>query len=228
MGSPEILYNDAHILVVVKPSGVVCEHTDKNDGLPDILGTAFPDEHFFTVHRLDRPTAGVMVYAKDQKSAARLSEDFAEGRVEKEYFAVVCGSPNESSGELFDLLYYDKTAGKSYVVRRSRKGVKDARLEYFLLSSVDTDDGTLSLVRVRLMTGRTHQIRAQFSSRGLPLYADRRYGGRGEGSLGLFCKSLEFCHPKSRERMKFECRPNDDLPWRLFNLGVNNSDENAF
>lgn len=227
MTTPEILYNDDDIAVVVKPSGMVCEHTDKNDGLPDILCAALSGQSFFTVHRLDRPTAGVMVYAKNQRSAAKLSTLFAESRVEKEYLAVICGSPAESSGELFDLLYFDRNAGKSYVVRRPRKGVKDAKLEYFLCSSVDTDDGTLSLLRVRLMTGRTHQIRAQFSSRGLPLYADRRYGGRGEGSLGLFCKSLEFRHPKSRERMKFECRPNDDLPWRLFNLGVNSSDENA-
>ncbi len=215
----EILYSDDDIAVVRKPAGVVCEHTNANDGLVDLLCKMFPGEHFYVVHRLDRPTVGVMVYAKSSAVAADLSDAFANGRVKKEYFAVICGQPPESCGELFDLLYYDKRVGKSFPVRRQRKGVKDARLEYFLRSCVDTDDGTLSLLTVRLYTGRTHQIRVQFASRRMPLYADRKYGGRGNGALGLFCAALEFDHPKSRKHIRFECTPDDDMPWSLFNTG---------
>lgn len=216
---PEILYSDDDVVIVRKPAGVVCEHTDANDGLVDLLCKMFSDVHFHVVHRLDSPTVGVMVYAKNSAAAAALSDAFANGRIKKEYLAVTCGQPPESSGELFDLLYFDKRVGKSFPVRRQRKGVKDARLEYCLMSCVDTDDCTLSLLRVKLYTGRTHQIRVQFASRHMPLYADRKYGGRGSGNLALLCASLEFDHPKSGKHMRFECTPNNVMPWTLFDIG---------
>lgn len=215
-----ILYKDDDILVAVKPSGMVSEHTSAGDGFPDILADR-PEVRengmsVYTVHRLDAPTSGVMVFALNKSAAARLSADFASDRVEKEYLCALCGIPNESSGTLSDLLFYDKRAGKSYVVDRLRKGVREAVLDYRLLDGADTDEMTVTLVGVTLKTGRTHQIRAQFASRRLPLYGDRRYGGRGHGGLGLFCRKLTVLHPSSGKKLTFEASPPDSLPWTLF------------
>lgn len=233
-----ILYEDDDILVAVKPSGTVSEHTTAGDGFPDILERLLEKQGkrrtVYTVHRLDAPTSGVMVFALNKSAAARLSADFASAcadsarsdsawsdsdHAEKEYLCALCGIPNESCGTLFDLLFYDKRAGKSYVVDRPRKGVREAVLEYRLLDSADTDEMTVTLVATTLKTGRTHQIRAQFASRRLPLYGDRRYGGRGQGVLGLFCRKLTFFHPSGGEKLTFEASPPDSLPWTLFGGG---------
>ncbi len=223
-----ILYKDDDILAAVKPSGMLSEHTDARDGFPDILerllGEQGEKRTVYTVHRLDAPTSGVMVFALNKNAAARLSADFASAsadsaRAEKEYLCALCGIPNESCGTLCDLLFYDKRAGKSYVVDRPRKGVREAVLEYRLLAGADTDEMTVTLVAATLKTGRTHQIRAQFASRRLPLYGDRRYGGRGQGGFGLFCRKLTLFHPSGGKKLIFEASPPDSLPWTLFGGG---------
>ncbi|MBQ8849632.1 MAG: RluA family pseudouridine synthase [Clostridia bacterium] len=200
----DIIYFDKDICVCVKPRGVLSEGEGQTS-LPLLLEGELRERgvsvKVYTVHRLDKETEGLMVYALSQRAAAELSRQIREGELEKEYVAELCGVPKESEGELCDLLFYDRTRGRSYVVTRERKGVKEARLAYHLLES----DGVYSRVRVKLYTGRTHQIRAQFASRKMPLRGDRRYGaGADSGEFSLRSCYLRFRHPVSGEMMEFE------------------------
>ena len=158
----EILYSDNHIIVCVKPVGVDAEHD-----MPAMLGG-----DIFTLHRLDKNVGGVMVYAKDRATAADLSKAIADGDMVKEYVAMVHGTPPET-GDWEDLLFKDSRKNKVFVVKRQRAGVKKARLEFTRKTA-----GDRSLVHIRLHTGRSHQIRVQFSSRGFPLVGDHKYGSR--------------------------------------------------
>ncbi len=203
----KILHSDEHIVVAVKPRGLVSE-TGCKDSFPDRLARLLSDKDgadtaLFAVHRLDRETEGIMVYAKSAASAASLSKSITEGRWEKIYKAVLCKTPAESEGELHDLLYYDRARSKSFVVTKKRQGVKSASLSYKLLESYPNG---CSLIEVRLGTGRTHQIRVQFASRAIPLCGDRRYGAPAEygNSLALCAYKLSFPHPKDGEQMSFE------------------------
>ena len=175
----EILYQDREITVCVKPVGVDSEHE-----LPAQLG----GEHY-TLHRLDKNVAGVMVFARTKAAAARLSRDIQEGRMVKEYLALVHGTPPES-GDWEDWLFKDSRKNKVFVAKKQRPGVKYARLE-FTRRTV----GERSLVHVRLHTGRSHQIRVQFASRGYPLVGDHKYGSRAEETAPmLFSCRLTFPH----------------------------------
>jgi 23S rRNA pseudouridine1911/1915/1917 synthase len=201
-----IIYEDRYIAVCEKAAGELSEGETK-DALPTLLRTYFNEKgekntDVFTVHRLDRETSGVMVYARDAKSAAALSESFRTRDAEKIYLAVCNGHLEQASGELCDLLFYDRRVGKSYVTDKKRNGVKDASLEYEVIGEADG----MSLLRIKLHTGRTHQIRVQFASRKHPLVGDRRYGApKSEYSgVALVAKNLSFTHPHSRERMEFE------------------------
>lgn len=177
----EILFSDNNITVCVKPVGLDSEHQ-----VPEALKAQLGGE-FFTVHRLDKNVGGVMVYARNTTAAAALSRSIQEGTMAKEYVAIVHGTPPEY-GDWTDLLWKDSTKNKVYVVNRERKGVKKARLEFTRLR-----EGEASLVRIRLYTGRSHQIRVQFASRGFPLVGDHKYGAKDESPAPfLFSCCLDF------------------------------------
>lgn len=164
----EILYQDKDIVVCIKPVGL-----DSEKDLPEELKTQLGGE-IFTVHRLDQNVGGVMVYARTKQAAAQLSNAIQDGTMVKEYVALVHGTPSDT-GDWEDLLFKDSRKNKVFVVNRERNGVKKARLTYHLLSS-----GENSLVRIRLYTGRSHQIRVQFASRGFPLVGDHKYGAKDD------------------------------------------------
>lgn len=200
----EILYEDSSVIVVIKPQGILSQ-SDKNGGESMVARLS---EHtgrgIFPVHRLDKETGGVMVYAKTQKAAATLSRDMSEHRFYKEYLALVHGVPVENSGTFCDLLFHDRAKNKSFVVKRERKGVKKAELYYEVLETKEKDGEKYSLLRVVLHTGRTHQIRVQFAHRKMPLSGDRKYGAKdGEKNLGLWAARLKFFHPETGEEMEF-------------------------
>lgn len=146
---------------------------------------------FYPVHRLDREVGGLMVYARTSSAAGSLSKIIQQGNMKKEYLAVIKGTPEASGGIYEDLLLHDGKKNKSFVVKRLRTGVKKARLSYRVL---DTLEGR-SLVQIRLFTGRSHQIRVQFASRGMPLVGDGRYGG-GSGKIALWSVRLSFHYGK--------------------------------
>ena len=191
----EILYENDDLIVAVKPAGVLSEMDGEKQSMPllllkDAKEKGKPDARFFGVHRLDREVGGVMVYAKNKQTAARLSLAIKERRILKEYLAVVKGAP-EGSGTFEDLLFRDRETMKTYVVNRRRAGVRDAKLSYEKLGQTVHEGQTLSLVKVRLFTGRTHQIRVQFASRKMPLWGDGRYGsGGGKDRPALFSAHL--------------------------------------
>ena len=186
----QILYSDKEIAVCVKPVGL-----DSESEVPEKLKQLLGGE-VFTLHRLDKNVGGVMVYARTKAAAARLSRLIQENAMVKEYVAMVHGTPPES-GDWEDLLFKDSRKNKVFVVKKQRAGVKAARLEYRTLCA-----GERSLVRIRLHTGRSHQIRAQFSSRGFPLVGDHKYGSRAvETAPMLFSCCLSF------EGKRFEMLP---------------------
>ena len=210
---PEILYSDPHIAVCVKSPGI-----DSETGMPALLREALGGS-FFCVHRLDRAVGGVMVYARTKQAAAALSACVAADGMKKEYLAVAQGVPDETKGSMRDLLYHDASRNKSYVVTRPRRGVKEALLDYELLETREYEGRTLSALRIALHTGRSHQIRVQLASRGMPLVGDGRYGSALRGCpLALWSERLHFTHPLSGEDMDFSCPPPDSIPWTLFGL----------
>lgn len=212
-----ILYRDADLLVAFKPYGVLSERHDSQPNLPALLYEQCGCE-VYPVHRLDKTTEGLTLYALNSAAAAALSAAIADGSVEKEYLAAADGEL-PPHGELSDLLYYDRARGKSYVVTRTRRGVKEARLSYERLMTAELDGAIVSLLRVKLMTGRTHQIRVQFASRKHPLAGDRRYGStiRTEKIALCACK-LRFTHPKTGERMTFSAAPENEVFSRFGNM----------
>lgn len=211
----EILYEDRHLWVVVKPADLLSEQTPKQDGFADLLAKE-NGGYVGVIHRLDRGVGGVMVYAKTPASAAKLSAAVQNHEIQKEYLAVVCGAPAEDSATLKDLLFHDRFANKTYVVERARKGVKEAILDYQTLETIHNELlGDFSLLKIRLHTGRTHQIRAQFSHRRLPLLGDRKYGGFSSDSIALFSHALSFVHPVTGKTLSFVKEPVGE-PWEMF------------
>jgi len=190
----EILFSDKDLAVCVKPVGMDSEHEVPAALRESLGGDIYP------IHRLDQNVGGVMVYARTQKAAAELSKAVQEGTVIKEYVAAVHGQPPEA-GDWEDLLFKDNRKNKVFVVKKERKGVKKARLEFTRLAA-----GTESLVHIRLHTGRSHQIRVQFASRGFPLVGDHKYGSRDEATAPmLFSCCITF--PWKGQKMRFEKLP---------------------
>lgn len=209
-----VLFSDDAVTVCVKPVGAGSE-TD----MPELLKAAGAGPAL-CVHRLDTAVGGVMVYAKTQKAASALSREIAAGGMEKTYLAVCAGVPEPPEGEMCDLLFKDSRSNKSYVVRRERKGVRRARLEYALLETLGEGERARSLVRVRLHTGRSHQIRVQFASRKMPLLGDGKYGSRvGGPEIALWSYSLSFTHPVTGGRVSFTAPPPESAPWSDFAKG---------
>ena len=208
----DIIYQDKDILVCVKPSGVLS--TDEPGGLPELLRTALgdPEANVRTVHRLDRTVSGLMVLARRSKAASELSRQIREGEFQKEYMAVIHGRLLDDRGELRDLLLRNKQERKTYIVDELGKDVQEAILTYQVLNR--TED--LTRVRIQLHTGRTHQIRAQFSGRGLPLVGDRKYGvPEDDCTIALWSYRLAFKHPYSGKTMEFTLDPPAVYPWSI-------------
>ena len=189
-----IIYSDRDFAVIIKPVGVDSEHQVPAMISEQLGGGVFP------IHRLDLNVGGVMVYARTKQAAAQLSRLVQEGKLVKEYRALVHGVPPEN-GVLEDFLFKDSRKNKVFVVKKERKGVKKASLEYTRLT-----DRSPSLLHIRLHTGRSHQIRVQFSSRGFPLVGDHKYGSRDEAKFpALF--SCRVCFPWKGENKVFEAFP---------------------
>ena len=213
----EILYLDKRVIVCVKPAGILS--TDEEGGLPSLIRKELGDERACvrTVHRLDQVVGGLMVLARSVKAASLLSAQVENRTFEKEYLAVVRGTPAQKQGDMTDLLGRDKKLHRTYVADAPGKDIAEARLSYRVLAEKDA----LSLVKIRLHTGRTHQIRVQFSSRSLPLVGDKKYGGEEtETPIALFSCTLGFTHPESGETMRFTHLPPDIYPWNLFDKNI--------
>jgi len=212
---PNLLYEDSHLLLIEKPVGI-----SSQDSEGDCVPRRLAERGYFvkTIHRLDKPTGGVMAYARTDNAAMALSTIVGQHNCfQKEYLAVVQGCPDKNEDTLIDLLYHDVRRNKSYTVTRPRKGVREAKLDYSVLETVTTDEGAFSLLRIRLHTGRTHQIRVQFASRRMPLYGDTRYGGVRGKVLGLWSHRLTLPHPVTDEILTAVSHPNWSMaPWRYF------------
>ena len=208
----ELLYMDPDIVVCIKPPRVLS--TDEPGGLPSLVREALgdPNADIRTVHRLDRVVSGVMVLARNAKTASELSRQIREDIFEKEYLAVVHGIPEKDNGTLTDLLYRDKARRMTMVAQEPAKGVQEAILDY---STMNTANG-FSRVRIQLRTGRTHQIRVQFSSRGMPLVGERKYATLEDPcEIALWSHSIGFLHPKTGEWLQFIKEPPDVYPWTV-------------
>ena len=208
----DIIYQDKDIIVCVKPAGVLS--TDEPGGLPELLREALgdPNANVRTVHRLDRTVSGLMVLARRSKAASELSRQIRDGEFQKEYVAVIHGRPEQEKAILRDWLFRNKQERKTYVVAEPGKDVQEAILEYQVLNQTET----FTRIRIQLHTGRTHQIRAQFSGRGLPLVGDRKYGiAEDECRIALWSYRLAFNHPYSGKTMEFVLEPPQIYPWSI-------------
>lgn len=206
-----IVYQDERIVVAVKPNGVLS--TDEPGGMPSLLRQTLGTDCIRTVHRLDAQTGGLMVFARSRKAAALLSEQVRERQFSKGYLAVVHGVPQPPAGQLRDLLGRDSVRRVTFVADTPSAETREALLDYEMLES----SGSLSLVQVHLHTGRTHQIRVQFSSRGLPLLGDIRYGSKDPNcTAALWSCRLAFRHPVTGREVDVFCPPPRAYPWDLF------------
>ena len=217
-----LCYADKWLVLCEKPIGVLSEASQTEENMPQLLSEALRARgergDVFAVHRLDRAVGGLMVFARDSRTAGKLSALIAERQMVKQYLCLVHGTPAEEEGELRDLLFKDSTRNKTFVVRRMRRGVKEAWLTYRALSpAAPTPWGECSPILVTMGTGRSHQIRVQFSSRGLPLLGDGKYGGSDNGAeIALWSHHIVFDHPITGKRVDAALPPLDISPWNLF------------
>lgn len=215
-----IIYKDKNYVICSKLPGVSSQISDKGPDMPELLSheMGIPQNKIHPIHRLDVAVGGTMIYALGEASAARLCTLVSDRTMEKRYLAVIHGEPSEENAVMKDYLFKDSSKNKSFVVKRLRKGVKVASLEYEVLAVANTDTGKASLVRILLHTGRTHQIRVQFSHRKTPLYGDRRYGSGNDGcAVALWSNSIDFNSPFDGEGKHYSSLPDtDSFPWNLF------------
>lgn len=219
-----ILHEDEDIIVCVKPFGMPVQEDKSRD--TDLL--SFLKNHIFEkeeldeepylamIHRLDRPVGGVMVFAKNQSAAAKLSDQVQDGTMIKYYQAILTGELPDEFGKLVDYLLKDGKTNTSKIVKKETKGAKRAELEYEVLDVLETDEGILSYVLIQLYTGRHHQIRVQMAGRGAGIYGDTKYNPlftatkKKYQQIALFATRLEFEHPSSGEHMVFKTEPEGD------------------
>ena len=206
----EIIHIDEDIVVCIKPARVLS--TDEPGGLPELLRQELgdPKADIRTVHRLDRVVSGLMVLARTPAAASELSRQIREDQFEKEYLAIVHGAPEVAEGRLCDLLVRDKARKMTMVATQEGKGVQPAALGYSVLRTTEA----MSRIRIRLETGRTHQIRVQFASRGMPLYGERKYSTlEDDCEIALWSYRLAFTHPTTGEPLEFTKEPPQAYPW---------------
>ena len=217
-----VLFEDNHVIVVEKMVNVPSQADKTGDiDMLTIIKEYLKEKYnkpgnvyLGLVHRLDRPVGGVMVFAKTSKAAARLSEQVRVKEFQKKYLVVVNGKFENTSGTLEDYLLKNEKANMSKVVDEKNKNAKFASLDYEVLKY--NEEINLSVVKVNLHTGRHHQIRVQFSSRGHSIYGDQKYGGRGHGKqIALWAYSLSFLHPVTKERMEFKALPEINGTWKI-------------
>ncbi len=218
----KILYEDNHVIVVRKPVNIPSQGDKTGDiDMLTIIKKYLKekynkpgDVYLGLVHRLDRPTGGVMVFAKTSKSASRLSKQVREKQMQKKYLCIVDGKLEKNSGTMKDYLLKNERTNTSKVVKVGTKNSKEAILDYEVIKYNEQID--MSVVKVVLHTGRHHQIRVQFASRGHSLSGDQKYGNRGRGKgLALWAYSLSFIHPTKKERMEFEDFPEKVGSWKI-------------
>ena len=220
-----ILYEDNHIIVVMKPQGVpTCGDESGDDSLLEQVRRYVKEKYnkpgnvyIGLIHRLDRPTGGVMVFAKTSKAASRLAEQMRGGDFEKKYLAVLVGVPKEEKATLVNYLKKNPVNNMVYICTQTTDGAKLASLEYRIVE----EKGGYCLADIKLHTGRTHQIRVQMAGISHPVYGDMRYGGENakKGNLALWSYSLAFTHPVTKERMKFMLEPPaENVAWKNFDL----------
>lgn len=222
----DILYEDNHIIVVKKPFNIPSQKDSSNDeSMVDIVKNYIKEKYnkpgnvyVGLVHRLDRPTGGIMVFAKTSKAAERLTADFKNHNIVKKYLAVLSGVPRDKIGHLENYLKKDEKTNTVHLATLSEDGSKLAVLDYRVLEHNEK----YSLVEIDLQTGRSHQIRVQMSANKTPVFADSKYG-KGVNSkdinLALFAYKLQFTHPTTKKLMTFVCYPPvDDIPWKFFNV----------
>ena len=212
-GGFTVLYFDKDIVVCDKSAGLLSQPDEKgSENLLDLLSQQF-SKKVGLVHRLDRGVGGAVVYALSGSALSSLNKQLKDGTISKTYLAVVHGKTDEM-GDMTDFLFKDKAKNKSYAVKTERKGTKKAVLSYKTLSQNEA----YSLVEVSLQTGRFHQIRCQFSSRKHPIVGDGKYGSKENVPIALYCKSLSFYHPNTKELLTFTAQNRADYPFDLFKL----------
>lgn len=199
-----IVYQDKEIVVCKKPFGVSSQASN-GENMIDMLKSECGCD-IYPVHRLDVQTTGLMVYAKTEYSAKELSKQMQEHTFKKEYICLCHGDIGEK-GEMVDFLYHDRIKNKSFVTKTKRNGSRLASLEYEKIGTKHRGECELSLVKIVLHTGRTHQIRVQLSSRGFPLYGDGKYGAKDNDRIALHSSFIRFIHPKTKERLEFSSAP---------------------
>ncbi len=225
MNELTVLYEDNHVIVVLKPQNVASCPDESGDGnMLDFIKEYLREKYqkkgnvfLGLVHRLDRPTGGVMVFAKTSKAASRLSSQMRTGDFEKKYLAVLVGAPAEESGRLVNYLKKNTVNNTVYLSTQGTDGAKLAVLDYRILAA----KGELALADIELHTGRSHQIRVQMAGISHPVYGDVRYGGEKaqKGKLALWAYSLTFTHPVRGERMRFIAPPPaGEAPWSRFDV----------
>lgn len=219
----KVIYEDNHLLVVEKPVNILSQGDDTNDkDMVNLLKSYVKEKYnkpgnvyIGLVHRLDRPVGGVMVFAKTSKAASRLSEQVRNKSFKKTYRAVIHGKMNKNNDTLNDYLYKNKKTNMVSVVNKNHKDAKSAELSYETLGFKENK----SLVEIDLKTGRSHQIRVQFSSRKHPLFGDQRYGqdvNKVGQQISLWSYRINIIHPTTKEKMEFICPPPQEYPWNLF------------